>query len=74
MDKNVVKALIELSDSWEDADKVICKYIASDNMAEKLAFLKGMFDFSIIASHDGEADAKETDYKAVLSAIVNTRG
>jgi hypothetical protein len=38
MEKNVVKALIELSDSWE------------------------------------EADTKETDYKAVLSAIVNTRG
>jgi hypothetical protein len=71
--KEAIKAMIELSDTWEDADKIIMEFTPCKLTNEKLSYLYGMFDVSILASHDGEEETVETDYKAVLSAIVNQK-
>ncbi|GHU25336.1 hypothetical protein FACS1894164_14340 [Spirochaetia bacterium] len=72
-DKGAIKSMIELSDTWEEADKIINEFTPCRNTNEKLFYLYGMFDVSILASFD-ESDTKiENDYKAVLSAIVNQK-
>ena len=66
--REVVKGLIELAESAEEADKILSQEFPSIN--EKYAYLKGMFDFSIVGAYKQDID---TDYKAALSAIVNQK-
>jgi hypothetical protein len=74
MERDAVKAMIELSEDWESADKIIMEFTPCKETAQKLAYLYGMFDVSIVAAHDGEeGDKLETDYRSVLSAIVNQK-
>jgi hypothetical protein len=73
MDKDAIKTMIELSDTWEEADGVISEFTPCRSTIEKLSYLYGMFDVSILASCDGSGDMVETDYRAVLSAIVNQK-
>jgi hypothetical protein len=63
--------MIELANTVEDADKIISEQYSS--YKEKKAFLDGMFGYTIVARHDEHIDEAETDYKAVLSAIVNQK-
>ena len=46
-----------------------------NKLHEKIAFLKGMFDFNLIGRFDGTevhaADAEEMDYYAILNTIIN---
>ncbi|MDR0443248.1 MAG: hypothetical protein LBH44_07580 [Treponema sp.] len=71
--KEAIKTMIEFSDTWEEADKVIIEFTPCRATAEKLSYLYGMFDVSIIARIDGVTDPTESDYRAVLSAIVNQK-
>jgi hypothetical protein len=75
MDKDAIRTMIELSDTWEEADKVIGEFTPCRETREKLSYLYGMFDVSIIArtgdKNDGES--VEADYRAVLSAIINQK-
>jgi hypothetical protein len=77
--KDAIKAMIELSNTWEEADKIIQEFAPCKKTNERLAYLYGMFDVSIIASYNGSEDdvseerAIENDYKSVLSAIVNQK-
>jgi hypothetical protein len=73
MERDAIKAMIELSDDWESADKIIMEFTPCKETSQKLAYLYGMFDVSILASHDGKGDKEETDYRSVLSAIVNQK-
>jgi len=66
--RNAVKGLIELAQSMDEADKILSEEFST--VQEKYAYLKGMFDFSIIGAHKPDI---ETDYKAALSAIVNQK-
>jgi hypothetical protein len=66
--REVVKGLIELAQTNEEADQILNQEFSSVN--EKYAYLKGMFDFSIIGASGRDI---ETDYKAALSAIVNQK-
>jgi hypothetical protein len=73
MDRDAIKMMIELSETWQEADKIIEKYTHFTATNEKLAYLFGMFDVAIIASHDGSGSKIETDYCSVLSAIVHMK-
>jgi hypothetical protein len=73
MERDAIKAMIELSEDWESADKIMREFTPFQKTNEKLAYLYGMFDVSIPASHDGKGDKTETDYRSVLSAIINQK-
>lgn len=68
MERKQIKALIELSNSFEEANEVIEKYTGYTSFETKIAYLKGMFDCSIVGE---ERDSLEVDYIALLTAIVN---
>jgi len=75
MEKDAIRTMIELSDTWEEADKVIVEFTPCRETREKLSYLYGMFDVSIVARTGGtdNSEAIEADYRAVLSAIVNKK-
>lgn len=68
MERKQIKVLIELSNSFEEADEVIEKYTGYTSFETKIAYLKGMFDCSIVG---GEGGSLEADYIALLTAIVD---
>lgn len=73
--REVIKTLIQLSPTVEEADKVINENYNFTSIGEKMAFLKGMFDVKLVSKHDGEGvteeKSAEMDYWAFLSAIIN---
>lgn len=75
--RDVVKTLIELSPTAEEADKVIEENYGFKSIAEKLAFIKGMFDVEVISIHVSDASKKEQSdqmiYWSMLNAIVVER-
>ena len=62
-----IKALIVLSPTIEEADKIIVENYGFENTREKIAFLKGMFDIEII---EHEKLDKMT-YYAMLNTIIS---
>jgi hypothetical protein len=71
---DVVKDLVELSATEEEADNVIEKYTSRKTYAKKVEFLTEQFPhISIVARCDGpSADSIQTDYYALLTAVVNS--
>lgn len=76
MERERVKALIELSNSVEQADEIIARE-GCISVKEKIAFLKGMFDFTVIGRQREEAlgveERDRMDYHSVLSAVINAK-
>lgn len=76
MNREKIKMLIELSADVKEADKVITEQ-GFCTTREKIAFLKGMFDFKLIGRFDdGRATnerVEEMDYYAILSTIINEK-
>ena len=76
MKRERVKALIELSNSVEQADEIIIRE-GFITVKEKIAFLKGMFDFTVIGRHReemlDEEERNKMDYYSILSAIINAK-
>lgn len=76
MRRERVKALIELSSSVEQADEIIVSE-GLVSVKEKIAFLKGMFDFSLIGRHcdaqSNDDDRDNMDYYSILNAIINAK-
>lgn len=74
MKREQIRMLIVLSPNVEEADKVIVN-AGFTAVREKIAFLKGMFDFNLVGRFDGtdvqEKDAEEMDYYAILNTIIN---
>ena len=74
--RKVIKLLIELSANIDIADKIINENYNFQTIAEKIAFLKGMFDVEIINKYDGtgisEEKSIEMDYWAMLSVIISS--
>lgn len=74
MNREKIKLLIELSQTVEEADAIIID-AGFNTVKEKLAFLRGMFDFALIGRYDSsevsEDSAIEMDYFAALGAIIN---
>jgi hypothetical protein len=73
MEKDAIKAMIELSEDWKSADNIITKFTPCKGIEQKLAYLYGMFDVSIVTAHDGKGNKIETDYRSVLSATANQK-
>ncbi len=67
------KALIELSNTIEDANNVIEWHLEnSPTYKEKIAFLKGMFDCAeIIDGHPDDSD--ELVYNLLLHSIISEK-
>lgn len=76
MNQEQIKMLIELSPNVEEADKII-ENENFHNVREKIAFLKGMFDFKLIGRYDDstiqQQESQEMDYYAILSTIINSK-
>jgi hypothetical protein len=72
IERERVKALIELSPTIEDADKVILKEVGLKTIEEKLAFLTGMFD-SIEIIDKKPTYSNEFIYKLWLEIIINPK-
>jgi len=76
MKREKIKTLIELSQNVEEADSVI-ENAGYTNVREKIAFLDGMFDFTLVGRHVDDTvsqdEAYKMDYYAILSAIINTK-
>lgn len=70
MERERIRALIELSTSFDQADKVIEKYTELKTDREKIAYLLGMFDCKIIGRSVSD---DHTDYIALLTAIINQK-
>lgn len=67
MKRKQIKALIELSSSFEEANDIIEKYTDLRSYGQKIAYLQGMFDCEIVG-HDTKD--VEVDYVAILTSIV----
>lgn len=76
MNREKIKILIELAASVEEADAVITGQ-GFHSTKEKIAFLRGMFDFKLIGRNDGtdldKSRIEEMDYYAILSTIINEK-
>lgn len=76
MNREKTRMLILLSKDVEEADSVIADE-GFDSVREKIAFLKGMFDFALIGRRDDIAvntgASDKMDYYAILSTILNSR-
>lgn len=76
MNREKTRMLILLSENVEEADSVITSE-GFVSVREKIAFLKGMFDFALIGRRDDTAMSAESsdkmDYYAILSTILNSR-
>lgn len=70
--REMVKTLIEISPSVEEADKVIEENYGFKTIGEKLAFLKGMFDVEVISVHDADGTGKEESDKMTYFSMLNT--
>ena len=70
MRRERIKALIELSASYEEANEVIEKYVGLKTYAEKIAFIKGMFDCEIFSR---TYDDIEVDYITLLTSVIENK-
>jgi len=70
MKRKKIKALIELSNSFEEADNIIETYTDCKKYIQKIAYLQGMFDCEIVGRH---IINEEADYKALLTSIINKK-
>jgi hypothetical protein len=72
-DRDATKVMIELSDTWESADKVIEEFAGIQDIPQKLGYIKGMFDVSVVGRPGAIIGRDKYDYVAMLSAIVNKK-
>lgn len=73
MNRKQIKAMINLSSTFEEANEVIEEYAElNDNTdySQKLAYLKGMFDCQIIGRN---IESAEADYVAMLTSIIEQK-
>lgn len=67
--REVSKILIQLSKTPEEADEVIQDRYHFETVAEKIAFLKGMFGIQLIGHENGLPN--EQTYFAMLCTVIN---
>ncbi len=70
MKREQIKALIELSTSYKEADGVIETYTGYKEYPQKIAYLQGMFNCEIIGRN---MESAEADYKALLTTIIDKK-
>lgn len=70
--REMVKTLIEISPSVEEADKVIEENYEFKSIGEKIAFLQGMFHVQVIGVDDADGIGKEESDKMTYFSMLNT--
>lgn len=70
--REMVKTLIEISPSVEEADKVIEENYEFKSIGEKIAFLQGMFNVQVIGVDDADGIGKEESDKMTYFSMLNT--
>ena len=70
--REMVKTLILISTSVEEADKVIEENYDFKTFDEKIAFLQGMFDVKVIDVHDADGIEKEESDKMTYFSMLGT--
>lgn len=72
---DVLKTMISLSDTEKEADGIIEEFTQRRSYGEKLKYLLELFpNISILAGCDGKnSNITQTDYQAVLSAVINLK-
>ena len=73
MNRRQIKSLINLSNTFEEANEVIETYAGLDDnsdFSQKLAYLKGMFDCQIVGRN---VESTEADYVALLTYIIEQK-
>ena len=75
MSRDIVKFLIETASNVTEADRIISENYNFVSFGEKLAFLRGMFDFEVVSEHNiegtSEEDAVKMTYWTVLNCIID---
>ena len=71
--REVIKGLIKLASTFEEADNIL--KLEFPSIAERLAYLKGMFGVNIIArsGENDDTESIECDYKVALLAIIHEK-
>lgn len=73
--RELVKSLIIISRSVEEANRVIESNYGFRTVGEKLAFLRGMFDIELVSKYDAEGtseeESAEMDYWVMLEHIIH---
>ena len=75
-DVEMVKLMIEMAYSFEEADDIIKEYKESDDPKEKLGFLQANFRINLIGSGVAEVDKDSESlimYEAVLKTIISRK-
>lgn len=67
-----IKFMIEMSANAEEADKIINNNYNFKSIAEKVAFLKGMFDVELISQDDSIVISEEKSIEMTYWAMLNT--
>ena len=70
-----VKSMIACCNTEEEADEIIIEFTDKRSYADKRDYLLETFpEISILAGCDGDdGDPDQTDYEAVLSAVINLK-
>ena len=75
MTRAIIQTLIETAPTVEEADNTINEFYGFETIAEKVAFLRGMFDVELVHRIDGPNVSREKslemDYWALLAGIIN---
>lgn len=76
MHRDKIKLLIQFASTVEEADKIVEEQ-GFVTIREKLAYLKGLFDFTLVGRSDCESVSEEQrdemDYFSFLDAIISSR-
>lgn len=75
MQREKIRLLIQFSSSVEEADKIVEEQ-GFVSVREKLAFLRGMFDYTLVGRNDNNVSDEESvsmDYYSFLATIISSR-
>ena len=75
-DMIIIKSLIEMASSFEDADSIIEEFTERTEIEQKLNFLFDHFDVAIIGGSVAEIDKGSElliKYEAILTTIINRK-
>lgn len=70
MKQEQIKALIELSNSYNEANEIIEKYTNFKTYSEKIDYITKMFDCEIFSKNTNDDEA---DYVALLTSVVDKK-
>jgi hypothetical protein len=75
--RDVIKELLELSETSSQADSILEQHVGLRDTAQKIAYLRGMYDIELVSRRDDEnateEDKLKSDYLAYLATIIDLK-